>query len=212
MQNVDDPINLSIRNKIRSIRQSKRISVRQAARRCDIPESSYSCMENGFYRISLQNLNKMLAGLGATIEDVWPGRQSKVESPIEAPERLNHFRFREVNSLSGARKAALFSSAAGRLRCLYSANLDGQEKAELAEMIEVGLNRGWSFFCRRDGDRSVHLCLLEPVLAPHLRRLVDVYLDLWLASGLAESEVVEREARKNRGPARETESVALAAG
>lgn len=150
-------------------------------------------MENGFYRISLQNLNKMLAGLGATIEEVWPRRQAQPD-PLGAafrgvPQQLDYFRFHEVYNLSESRKAALFAEH-DVPHCLYAINVDDEEKLELAEMLEVGLNRGWSFFSRSLDGQAVHLCLLEPVLRPHVGRLIDIYLDLWLASGLVKTEMM----------------------
>ncbi len=188
MQNIDDPVNNSIRSRIRRIRRGKRITVRQAAILCDIPESSYSCMENGFYRISLYNLSKMLSGLGASIEEVWPGPKcSQHTGHITEPADLDAFRFNEVFRLSDATKAALFKGSNPPTR-LYSINLDLEESRELSELIEVGLRRDWAIFSRRSGRHEIHLCLYAATARDHLRRIIDIYLNLWLASQIAASE------------------------
>ncbi len=186
MQNVDDPVNNSIRSRIRRIRRGKSITVRQAAILCDIPESSYSCMENGFYRISLYNLSKILSGLGASIEEVWPSpKRSAKTAKTGEPADLDAFRFNEVFRLSDATKAALFKGCNPPTR-LYSINLDSEESLELAELIEVGLQRDWTILSRRSGRHEIHLCLYEATLKDHVKRIIDVYLNLWLASQMAE--------------------------
>lgn len=182
MLNVDDPVNHLIRSRIRHIRQSKQLSVRKAAAQCGIPESSYSCLENGFYRISLLNLNKILTGLDATIEEVWPAQQQKAGVDSD-PHDLNRFRFQEAVTLSGAKSAALLRGY-GFPQCVYSANLDSSEIAELAEMVEVGLTRNWTIFSKNRGDFQVHLCLFQPIVPNHLERLIDIYLEVWMADGL----------------------------
>ncbi len=188
MQNVDDPINQLIRRRIRSIRQSKKISVRKAALLCDIPESSYSCMENGFYRISLLNLNKMLGGLGVAIEDVWPRQQQKPqreEARDQGEVDPSYFRFQEVHLLSKSACSALLQGT-GNLDLIYSIHLDGPRRNQLTEAFRSsGARGGWEFFSRQSEGRRVCLCLLEPKLPDHVKRLIGIYLDLWLAAEFA---------------------------
>ena len=184
MQNVDDPINQLIRRRIRNIRQSKKISVRNAARLCDIPESSYSCMENGFYRISLLNLNKMLGGLGVAIEDVWPRQQQRPrreEAKDLSGVDPSYFRFQEIHLLSKAKCSALLQGL-DRLEFVYSIDLEPSHRPSLTSAIRTGVRRGWEFFHRQNADQRVCLCLLEPKLPDHVKRLIGIYLDLWLAA------------------------------
>ncbi len=187
MQNVDDPINQIIRRRIRIIRQRKKISVRSAARLCDIPESSYSCMENGFYRISLLNLNKMLSGLGVGIEEVWPRTQQK--GPREEAREVGEadpsfFRFQEIHLLSRAVKSALLRGLE-RMEFLYSINVDGRGRLDLLESLKSGDGKPWVLFPKQVGKARVCLCLKDPVLPDHVKRLIGIYLDLWLASDIS---------------------------
>lgn len=186
MQDVDDPINQIIRRRIRVIRQRKKISVRSAARLCDIPESSYSCMENGFYRISLLNLNKMLSGLGVGIEDVWPRQQQK-STREEAAEGNDvdpsYFRFQEIHLLSRAVKSALLRGGE-RMEVVYAINVDGRERTELLQSSGSKGSKAWTVFPKQVAGTRVRLCLKDPVLPDHVKRLIGIYLDLWLASDL----------------------------
>ncbi len=187
MQNVDDPINQIIRRRIRIIRQRKKISVRSAARLCEIPESSYSCMENGFYRISLLNLNKMLSGLGVKIEDVWPRQQQKPprEEIQDASEGdPSYFRFQEIHLLSRAVKSALLRGLE-RLELVYAINVDGRERMELLTTFDSNHGKTWTLFPKQVGKMRVCLCLKDPVLPDHVKRLIGIYLDLWLAADLS---------------------------
>lgn len=188
MQNVDDPINQLIRRRIRNIRRSKKITVRQAALMCNIPESSYSCLENGFYRISLLNLNKMLSGLGVAIEDVWPRQQQKWrgEAAQAGGLDLSYFRFQEIFFLSESQQAALLRGFRG-LECLHAIGMSEDEKSDLVETIQAGLKRNWTIFPNRAKGVQVYLCLLQPILPDHVKRLISIYLDLWLAVGMTES-------------------------
>ncbi len=161
--------------------------MRSAARLCDIPESSYSCMENGFYRISLLNLNKMLSGLGVGIEEVWPRTQQKPprEETREGEADPSYFRFQEIHLLSRAVKSALLRGL-DRMEFLFTINVEGRERLDLLESLQSG-NGGkpWTFFPKQVGRTRVCLCLKDPVLPDHVKRLIGIYLDLWLASDLS---------------------------
>jgi transcriptional regulator with XRE-family HTH domain len=65
-------INDHLRVKIRQLRRAKSVSSRDAAARAGIPPSSFSSIETGRYKITVDNLQRILIALEADIVDVWP--------------------------------------------------------------------------------------------------------------------------------------------
>lgn len=186
---LDDPVNQKIRARIRNIRQKKRLSVRKAALLSEIPESSYSCMENGFYRISLLNLKKILDGLEVTIDDVWPeatGARTTSQPNLAEPVDLQtqrFFRLQEVFRLSDARRAALLEGNSD-LKLAYCINLSEHEQLVFLDYFPQRLHHSWTVFEKQNRDFTCCLCLQDARIDDTLRRLVDIYLDLWLAEKL----------------------------
>ena len=79
MRNVNDYICIMIRR----LRLARGISLKAAALRSGIPQSSYAFLEAGHYRITLENLFRIVHALGVHIADVWPGG-----APISPPVRV----------------------------------------------------------------------------------------------------------------------------
>lgn len=67
------PVSDYVAATVRRIRVEKGILVTDMARRTGIPLGSYSCLETGRYRMSLDNLFRILHVLGTDIQQVWPG-------------------------------------------------------------------------------------------------------------------------------------------
>ncbi len=190
--NLDDPVNQKIRERIRNIRQRKKLSIRKAALLSEIPESSYSCMENGFYRISLLNLKKILDGLDVGIAEVWPDstvveerRQPVLAGRTVLPAR-RFFRFQEVFRLSDAKRAALLEGDVRRLQLIDSINLTRREKRLFLGYFPERLHPSWSVFQKQNEEHRCCLCLQDARVEDYLKRLIDIYLDLWFAEGFAE--------------------------
>ncbi|MGH9338524.1 MAG: helix-turn-helix transcriptional regulator [Acidobacteriota bacterium] len=184
MNNIQsDPVNEYVRHRIRAIRANRNLSIREAALLSNIPESSYSCLENGFYRITLLNLKKIVDVLGVGIEDVWPAAKAQEG----AAQEINAFRFQEILRLSGARRGALLYQSKG-LNFIYSSDLSPAERAELKELILSGLRRDWTIFSQNGNGASIHLCLKEGLLADHVKKLAGTYLNIWLATQLSKTE------------------------
>ncbi|HSR68781.1 MAG TPA: helix-turn-helix domain-containing protein [Acidobacteriota bacterium] len=68
-----DPVNDFVVSTIRRIRIEKGIKVETMSKHTGIPLGSYSCLETGRYRMSLENLFRILHVLGTDIHQVWPG-------------------------------------------------------------------------------------------------------------------------------------------
>lgn len=61
-----------VRHKIRRMRKSKKLKIREIATLASMPHSSYASMESGFYNINLDNLFRILGALEVDIREVWP--------------------------------------------------------------------------------------------------------------------------------------------
>lgn len=75
-----DAINGAVVSRIRQIRIAKRLRVQDLAERAGIPLGSYSCLDTGRYRMSLENLFRALTVLETDITEVWPRGGGEVES------------------------------------------------------------------------------------------------------------------------------------
>ena len=164
--------------------------MRQAASLSGIPESSYSCLERGYYRISLQNLHRILQALGVSIDQVWPSGQPVGATPVafrSVPDAdtLNYFRFREFVGLSNAGQAALLFRKNGAIELVYSFNLSESEEKLLRELTLKGLPQGWKTYRKNSDEVETYLVLKDAFVGDHLKRVLSLYMDLWLATQLA---------------------------
>ncbi len=69
----NDSINDFVLRRLRRLRLKQGLLMRVAAERAGIPLGSYTCLESRRYRLSLDNLFRILHALGAGIGEVWPG-------------------------------------------------------------------------------------------------------------------------------------------
>lgn len=72
----DMTVNRFVCGQIRRLRQAQGLRIADVVRRTGIPLGSYSALETGRCRMSLENLFKLLCVLGASISDVWPHAHS----------------------------------------------------------------------------------------------------------------------------------------
>lgn len=191
---IHDPINDFIRGKIRNVRVQKCLSTRQVSALAGIPEGSYCCLENGFYRISLSNLQKIMRALELSIHEVWPeplAPQPTIDADAGSPSlaAVHYFRFREVCELTQAQSAALIYRNSDDVRVLFSHNLSDAEKADLTRRISNsngnGVGEGWAIHRKTDRKASMAMCLTGTAAEEPLLNLIEVYLDLWLATQVA---------------------------
>ena len=76
-------INNYVAHRIRELRMERKITSQEMARRTGIAPGSYSCLENGWYKINLDNLFKILQALGAKVTEVWPQTRSTPQDRID---------------------------------------------------------------------------------------------------------------------------------
>lgn len=76
---IKSAVNAFVLECIRRRRLESGLRVQDMAEMAGIPLGSYSCLETGCYRLSLENLFRIIAVLGLEIEDVWPRPLRKVE-------------------------------------------------------------------------------------------------------------------------------------
>ncbi len=65
-------VNQFVAENLRTIRIAKGMRGQDVARRAGLADSSYSCLEGGWYRINLDNLFRILLVLDADVSEVWP--------------------------------------------------------------------------------------------------------------------------------------------
>lgn len=177
-------INDMVRKKIREIRLSKRLGVSELAAKAGLPLSSYASMENGDYKINLDNLFRILGVLEADITDVWPAEAVGVRAIGEQVYlmRLQEFRLNELISLAGAEGGALFCLEDGRCSVLLHQHLS----EFLLDRLILYLEEGRSFeegLWWKETVRGTHFAVfLKAASCPgFLHPLVKHYLTTWCA-------------------------------
>ncbi len=73
---MENPVNDFVCASIRKHRMANGLRVADMAERTGIPLGSYSCLETGRYRMSLENLFRIIHVLGVEIAEVWPRDES----------------------------------------------------------------------------------------------------------------------------------------
>ncbi len=65
-------VNQFVAENLRTIRIAKGMKGQEVARRAGLADSSYSCLEGGWYKINLDNLFRILLVLDTDVSKVWP--------------------------------------------------------------------------------------------------------------------------------------------
>lgn len=65
-------INDYVGHRLQQIRKTRQMTSAEVARKAGIAPGSYSCLENGWYRMNLDNLFRILQVLRVDITEVWP--------------------------------------------------------------------------------------------------------------------------------------------
>ncbi len=76
-------VNDFVRRRIRELRIERELKTSDLARRAGIALGSYSCLEAGAYRISLENLFRILTALKVDIREVWPARRGEPPKAVD---------------------------------------------------------------------------------------------------------------------------------
>lgn len=63
-------VNRYVGHRIQKLRKQRRLSSQEVARRTGLAPGSYSCLENGWYRISLENLFRILQVLDVHVTEM----------------------------------------------------------------------------------------------------------------------------------------------
>lgn len=146
-------------------------------------------MENGFYRISLSNLQKIMHALGIGIQEVWPQPLQTMEPrAVSKPDlnTVNYFRFQEICSLTEARSGALVCrDRQGALQLLYGTNLRDDQMSNIERAIAGGRRRNWLIYEKSTDGIQMYLLLKGAAVEGRLGTIVELYLDLWLATQVA---------------------------
>lgn len=177
-------VNDLVRERIRRLRTARGIGVTELAGRAGIPVSSYASLENGAYRITLDNLFRILGALDVGIEDVWPIEPEGVRVTDEALylKRVQEFRLNEVVSLSGAEGCALFAEREGRCSVVASTHLSDVLVDRLVLYLEQGQQLGGGlWYERRYREMRFHFFLKTDQCPDFVQAMIQTYMINWSA-------------------------------
>jgi transcriptional regulator with XRE-family HTH domain len=175
-------INCMVRRKLRQLRLTKKMKLRQIAHQTGIPLSSYACMESGHYNISLDHLFKILGALEADISDVWPVEIAGVEGTTDPLylQRIQSFRLGEIIALSGAEGAALFAVREGECQVLMHQSVSDFLLDRLILYLEDGRTYEEGIWLERSyGKSSFQFFLKANHCSDFVKSMIRRYLVIW---------------------------------
>ena len=174
--------NEAIRRRLRQIRTSKKLPMREVASRAGIALSSLGCMEGGFCRISLDNLSRILGALGADITAVWPA-ETTVPSSTSRPlyiRTIQQTRLGELVRLSGAEGAALFAVRPQKCSVLLYDNLSDFLLDRVVLHLQAGRRYEHGVWIERaEQDWGLHLFLKADACPDYVSQVARHYLVIW---------------------------------
>jgi len=176
-------INELVRLRIREIRKSRKVKIREIATQAGMPYSSYASMECGFYNINLDNLFRILGALDIDIREVWP-----VETAVTLAaedrlylERIQQFRLSEIISLSGSEGAALFVVNGERCKLLLHQGLSDFLLDRLIFYLEDELPYPHGLWCKKTSQGKDFYFFMKGESCPEfLSKLIQKYLSIWV--------------------------------
>lgn len=192
MKNRKPPnIYVFMSKRIRQLRLEKAVSQKLAALRSGIPQSSYSSLETGAYRLSIESLYRILQALNADISEIWPsplkfGVSKSLRATTES--MRNSVALWKLLDSCLCRKACVLLEEPGRqprglARIGVTRRIQKLLVARiLGEVVPTQLERSnWTCLSYREGLYSIHLCMKRPRLDKRIRRRVLNSLSVWLA-------------------------------
>ena len=175
-------INEFVRLRIREIRKSKKVKIREIAAQAQMPYSSYASMECGFYNINLDNLFRILGALNTDIREVWPAETAVTEAAEDRLylERIQQFRLGEVISLSGTEGAALFVVKGERCKLLLHQGLSDFLLDRLIFYLADGLPYPHGLWFQKTSQGKDFQFFMKGESCPEfLSKLIQKYLSIW---------------------------------
>ena len=160
-------LNCFLRRQIRRIREEKRLTVTEVARRAGIPISSYSSLETGAYCFTLASLHKVVSALNVDIAEIWPPFwKAKVHisfDRLKEVDQINWFRLREILLRSGADSLCLVQPLPSKVEFLAWINLSDKDRnllhgAFLCKPDHLERD-GWQLVSRTSRNSVLLLCL-----------------------------------------------------
>jgi transcriptional regulator with XRE-family HTH domain len=176
-------VNEFVRSRLRRLRTEKGLKVTEIARRAGLPTSSYACLESGFYRITLDNLSRILRALEADITEVWPaeGIAGGAASSFAAARRTQVFRLNEVVGLVDAEGAALFKIQNGKCSVVLHQCLSDFLIDRLILYLEDGRDYSSGLIFKRErAEQELVLFLKAEHCQSYVRKLIHDYMSIWL--------------------------------
>ena len=175
-------INEFVRLRIREIRRTKKIKVREIAAQLGMPYSSYASMEGGFYNINLDNLFRILGVLDTDIREIWPAELAVTEAAEDRLylQKIQQFRLSKVISLSAAEGGALFSVKDEHCHLLVHQGVGDFLLDRLMFYLEDGLPYpDGQWFHKTRKEEEFHFFLKGESCPDFLSKLIRKYMVIW---------------------------------
>ncbi len=174
-----------VSKRLLDLRRKKNLRVSEVARRAGLPVSSYSCLERGYYALTVDNLFRILGALEADVCEVWP-RDSEGSLALGRSlyvKRIQEFRLAEVVNLSGSEGAALFSVVAGKASTMTSIELSDFMIDRLLYYLQDGLRyEPGLWFSHWRNDYQLWLYLKADSCPRFVSSLIRRYMVIWSAA------------------------------
>jgi transcriptional regulator with XRE-family HTH domain len=171
------PTNEVIREKIRLIRRSKNLRMKDVAEKLGMKLSSYSALENGYCRINVDRLYDILDAIDADIEQVWPAESLDV-SKLHLL-RMQDLRLRELLFLAEAEAAVLAMRKDSRITVLLSERTSDDAIQRFCFYIEMNQAMPNGRVIRVDYSSFSLFLYLEEAKKSLKQRMIAGFLDAW---------------------------------
>lgn len=172
-----------LRRRIREMRLRKGLDGKALALAAGLPPSTYSSIETGKQRLTVDTLHRILVALNAEIVEVWPARGAQTDASFTW---LNALRFREMWLHSGAQAACLLFQRGRALEVLASINVSKEDLDRLRPEQADSLDREWRWLRHSIGSSAVYLGLKDAQTIEVVEPLARLYLQIWFTNAMAD--------------------------
>lgn len=177
-------INDLVRERIRQLRLTHGMGVTEVASKAGLPVSSYASLETGAYRITLDNLFRILGALEVDIDEVWPAEVTGAAVTNEKLyfKRIQEFRLSEVIHLSDAEGGGLFALHGQKCSVLMSFHLsDFLLDRLILSLEERRAYPGGKWFRHKFKDTRFFLFLKAETCPDYVAAMIRSYMINWSA-------------------------------
>lgn len=180
----DDSLFDYLRLRLKAIRKKKHLTADVVASKAGLSRSTYTSIETGASRPSLDSLYRILKALKIDISSVWPGSIDFTPRGRVALSMDNLFRFREIVLLSEADSACLLLRRRTEIHVLAQFSVEERDWPVMLQLIREPADpqADWQCLWASSGKDELFLCLKQAQGPRLVHLLSEIYLPVWLAA------------------------------